>query len=290
MLIGILKSMRPHQWIKNAFVLAPLVFASAFDQPDLVLRALAAFLAFSLTAGGVYLFNDIVDVDKDRAHPTKRNRPVAAGRVSIPAARIAAALALASGIGGAWTLNPATGIALTSYLAINVAYSARLKHIAYVDLVVIATGFVIRVLAGGFATGIAISLWLILCTFLLALFLGLGKRRHELLDAQTDASQTRRVLRQYQARTLSRTMATTALLTICAYTAYTFSEHGADVFGTAWAPLSVPFCVFGIVRFYVLTGRTDTSSSPTDRMLTDLPFMANLLAWGVLVLVWLSRR
>jgi 4-hydroxybenzoate polyprenyltransferase len=288
MILGILKSMRPHQWVKNIFVLAPMVFAAQFDNTSVLLRSLAAFVAFSLTAGGVYLMNDVVDVDKDRAHPTKKNRPVAAGVVSIPVARIASVAALLLGVGLAFALAPSAGLALLSYLTINVAYSARLKHVAYVDLIIIATGFVIRVLAGGFATDINISVWLLCCTFLLALYLGFGKRRHELLDAATDGARTRKVLEHYRPGTLAAAMVATAVLTIAAYTAYTFSPHARLVFGTALVPLSVPSCVIGIARFYVLTGRVDgESASPTDRMLTDVPFVLNLVVWGIIVLVLL---
>ncbi len=288
MIIGILKSMRPHQWVKNVFVLAPMVFAAQFDDPQVLLRSLAAFLAVSLTAGGVYLMNDVVDVDKDRAHPTKKNRPIAAGVVPVPVARIASVLALVCGLTLAFVLAPAAGGALLSYLVINIAYSARLKHVAYVDLVIIATGFVIRVLAGGFATDIRISIWLLCCTFLLALYLGLGKRRHELLDAATDSTRTRKVLQHYRPGTLAKAMATTAVLTVVAYTAYTFSAHARDVFGTSWVPISVPSCLVGIARFHVLTGRVDGESvSPTDRMLTDPLFVLNLAVWGIIVLALL---
>lgn len=285
MIVGILKSMRPHQWVKNVFVLAPMVFGAQFDDVGVLLRSLAAFVAFSLTAGGVYLMNDVVDVDKDRAHPTKKNRPIAAGIVPVGAARMASVVALLCGLTTAFVLAPLAGCALLSYLVINIAYSARLKHVAYVDLVIIATGFVIRVLAGGFATDIRISVWLLCCTFLLALYLGFGKRRHELLDAATDSTRTRKVLQHYRPGTLAAAMAATAVCTIAAYTAYTFSPHAQEVFGTALVPISVPSCVVGIVRFYTLTGRVDgESASPTDRMLTDVPFVLNLVVWGMIVL------
>jgi 4-hydroxybenzoate polyprenyltransferase len=283
MITGILKSMRPHQWVKNAFVLAPVVFAGSVDDAHLVARALAAAVLFSVVSGSVYLINDVLDVEKDRAHPVKRKRPVASGAVPIPVARSASALLALTALALGFWLAPLAGACLATYLVLNLAYSVRLKHIAWLDLVIIATGFVIRVLTGGFATGIHISTWLLACTFLLAVYLGLGKRRHELRD-QAAGTTTRASLRQYTQSRVATAMAVTAAATITAYSTYTFSTHARLVFGTPWVPLTIPFIVCGIVRFYTLTGRTDTSASPTDRMVTDPLFVTNILLWGLLVI------
>jgi len=283
MIIGILKSMRPHQWVKNAFVLAPVVFAGSFDDAQQLARAFAAAVLFSIVSGSVYLLNDVLDVEKDRAHPVKRHRPVASGAVPIPVARTASALLALTALALGFWLAPLAGACLTTYLALNLAYSVRLKHVAWLDLAIIATGFVIRVLTGGFATHIHISTWLLACTFLLAIYLGLGKRRHELRD-EAAGTTTRASLKQYTQARVASAMAFTAVATITAYSTYTFSHHARLVFGTPWVPLTIPFIVFGITRFYTLTGRTDTSASPTDRMVTDPLFVTNILLWGLLVL------
>jgi decaprenyl-phosphate phosphoribosyltransferase len=283
MIYGILKSMRPHQWVKNAFVLAPVVFAGSFDDVYLLARAVAAAALFSVVSGSVYLLNDVLDVEKDRAHPVKRNRPVASGRVPIPVARVASAVLATLALALGFWLAPLAGACLATYLVLNLAYSVRLKHIAWLDLAIIATGFVIRVLTGGFATGIHISVWLLACTFLLATYLGLGKRRHELRDEAAGGT-TRKSLQHYSEPRVAKAMAFTAVATVSAYSAYTFSQHARDVFGSPWVPVTIPFICFGIVRFYTLTGRTDTSASPTDRMVTDPLFVSNIFIWGLLVL------
>ncbi len=275
--------MRPHQWVKNAFVLAPVVFAGSFDDAHLLGRALAAATLFSVVSGSVYLINDVLDVEKDRAHPVKRNRPVASGRVPIPVACAASVCLAVTALALGFWLAPLVGVCLASYLALNLAYSVRLKHIAWLDLVIIATGFVIRVLTGGFATQIHISVWLLACTFLLAVYLGLGKRRHELRDEAAGGT-TRASLRHYSEKRVASAMALTATATITAYSTYTFSQHAREVFGSPWVPTTIPFILFGIVRFYTLTGRTDTSASPTDRMVTDPLFVTNILIWCLLVL------
>lgn len=282
MVLAVLKSMRPHQWVKNAFVLAPLVFAQQLMTGPAVWRAALATALFCLVSGAVYLVNDCFDVEKDRQHPTKRDRPIPSGALGVPAAQmIAAGLALGSLAVGA-LLSPAFAGAMLAYLVVNAAYSRALKHKPYVDVLTIAFGFLVRIVAGALAIDVPVSVWLFACTFLLALYLGMGKRRHELLAAGGDASRQRKVLDAYDPTQLTMAMLGTALATTAAYTAYAVEDHTTD-FGTNLLPLTIPFCVVGLTRFFRLSSASDDPHSPTERMVTDLPFLANLLAWGALV-------
>ena len=272
--------MRPHQWVKNCFVLAPLVFAQQLGDVGQVVRALVAAGLFCAISSAVYLLNDCADVDRDRAHPVKRRRPIASGQVPVTVARrVSVLLALVALIGGA-IMSPALAGCLAGYFAMNIAYTFVLKHVGWLDVAVIALGFLVRVLAGAFAISVVISNWLLLCTFLLALYLGLGKRRHELLT--TDETQQRRSLRHYHPRAVAIGMGLTALATAVAYGAYAVSSHAAEMFGTRLMPVTVPFIVFGVARFFMLTGPNDLRS-PTERIVRDVPFVANIVGWGLVV-------
>ena len=283
MFVAVLKSMRPHQWVKNAFVLAPLVFAQELTNLDAVLRAALATALFCAASGAVYLMNDCFDVEKDRAHPTKRHRPIPSGALPVPTAqRVAVAAAIGSvGIGA--VLAPLFAVAVAAYLAVNVAYSRSLKHVPYIDVLTIAFGFLVRAVAGALAIDVPVSVWLFACTFLLALYLGMGKRRHELLAAEGNASKQRRVLDAYDPSQLTMAMLGTALATTAAYTAYAVEDHSLD-FGTDRLPYTIPFCVIGLLRFFRLSSDASDPDSPTERMVTDPPFLLNLAAWGLLML------
>lgn len=279
-LIGLLQSMRPHQWVKNVFVLAPLVFAGRLTDAASCASAIFAALLFCLLSGAVYLVNDCMDVEADRRHPTKRFRPIAAGRVPVEVARRAAWTLGPVALLAAWVLAPGTGLALTTYLAINLAYTHRLKHVPYVDVGVIAAGFLLRVIAGGYAINVQLSWWLLACTFLLASYLGFGKRRHELLQAGDEAHLQRGVLRRYDARHVTAAMLGIALATTAAYTAYAVSGHAHELFGTDRVWLTVPFIFVGLTRFFTLASDVDQPSSPTDRLVRDPVVLAVVLGWG----------
>jgi hypothetical protein len=198
-LAGILQTMRPKQWVKNLFVLAPVVFAKNLFHEPILLRAAAAFAGFSMLAGAVYTINDLVDVEDDRRHPTKCHRPIAAGKVPEGVARLAAGLLVLVGVGGTLWLDVRVGLAALAYLALNLAYSFKLKQFAYLDVGIIAVGFVLRVVAGSYAVStpaqpVRPSLYLLLCTAFLSLFLGFGKRYHEL---SVNAAKARDALRFY---------------------------------------------------------------------------------------------
>jgi decaprenyl-phosphate phosphoribosyltransferase len=282
MLLGLLRSMRPHQWVKNAFVLAPLVFAQELGDVAMLGRALLATACFIAVSASVYLLNDCADIEKDRAHPVKRLRPIPSGRVTVTVAlRVAAAQTVAALVAAA-LLTPWLALVLGGYAALNVAYSFRLKRFPVVDVLIIATGFLLRVLAGGLAIDRPLSHWLLLCTFAISLFLALGKRRHELAVARERAGVQRDALRGYSLGWLDAGLALTGLATVGAYTAYTLAPHTREVFG-AWVPATIPFTALGLARFAALVRRTD-ASSPTDRMVRDPLFVATVLCWGALVI------
>lgn len=283
MVVAILKSSRPHQWIKNLFVAAPLVFARKIDDVQAVLHAAIAVVGFCLISSAVYLINDIVDVDKDRAHPLKRFRPIASGALPV---RIAKGVALLFGLAGLLlTLSrgslPATIAA--AYLVQNIAYSFYLKHIPFVDVAILATGFLLRVLAGAAAIPVDPSFWLLICTMLLASFLGFGKRAHELRTSASRGRTQRKVLDRYNANALRALIYVLAVLTTLAYAGYTQSHHALTFFGTRRLVLTIPFVAFGVFRFIWITQRKVDAESPTDSMLRDAPFMINLLGYAVAI-------
>ena len=284
MLGALLTSLRPHQWVKNVFVLAPLVFAEHAADPELLLRAGIAFVLFSLLSGCVYLLNDIVDIEADRAHPTKCNRPIPSGRLPLPAARTSLALLLIATVAASFALSIEFAAVGMAYFTLNVGYSFALKHIPFLDVGIIATGFILRIFGGAFAIDVPISIWLGGCTFLLAVFLGLGKRKHELALVGPGESPSRRVLQRYSQAHIQQVMILCAVLTTSCYLAYTLlaAPHGS--FTPRDMLVTVPFVVFGLARFHTLTNRTGEATSPTDAMLADWPFLLNVAAWGCVVI------
>jgi len=283
--MGLLKTLRPHQWVKNVFVLAPVVFAKEIFDPTLLFRASAAFLAFCMLAGAVYTMNDLADVEADRQHPVKRFRPIASGRVPAPLARMTVvALVVGVLIGSALRSWGFFAVAV-AYFALNVGYSFKLKHIAYIDVGCIAAGFVLRVMGGGFATQIHVSWYLLACTLLLALFLGFGKRRHEFALATARGGKTRAALESYTARGIDVALTVTGIATVAIYLAYTLDKGTEEFFHTHWLWPSTAFVILGVWRFLHLVRSRPRAESPTQEMLKDGPFVGIVLLWVVLVLV-----
>ncbi len=291
---ALLREMRPHQWVKNVFVVAPLLFAGPMLREHgeltgaVTLRVLAGFAVFCLASSTTYILNDLHDLTADRAHPIKRHRPIASGALPerLAWAWFGAFLALAAV--GALYVGPWFAACVGAYFAMNLAYSKGLKHVAWVDTAVIAFGFLLRILAGGEAASVQLSRWLVTCTVLLALFLALGKRKHELLTS--DASH-RVALSGYRASHLQIALWILALGTVAAYAGYTLDADTAQRFHTRLLPWTVPFPVLGLWRFSRLLDRPDTAHSPTERMLRDPLFVLNLLAWAgtTLVLIYGAR-
>ena len=275
--------MRPHQWVKNLFVVAPLVFAKGLDEPDLVVRAALAFIVFSMAASAVYVLNDLADVEADRAHPVKRKRPIASGALPEGRARLAIGALAALACAGALLLGWKVLVVVVAYFALQLAYTFWLKRVPYVDVLCIAAGFELRVLCGTFALDVPPTIYLLVVTFLLSAFLGFGKRMHEL--KAPGANRQRSVLGKYSDRTLTVLLQLTALATTGTYVVYTLDPRTRAAFGTDYLAATIIFTEFGVIRFMDLVRSHADSDSPTEQMLKDWPFLANLLLWAVAVVV-----
>jgi 4-hydroxybenzoate polyprenyltransferase len=291
---GLIKTIRPHQWVKNVFVLAPMVFhkdlfVSTPVGPTLNLivtgRALAAAFVFCLLAGAVYTINDLLDVEADRVHPVKRHRPIASGVVPIALAQAMAAGLVVVSIAGAYTLSPWLALVAGVYLVENLAYSFKLKKVAFLDVTLLAFGFVLRVIAGGIATDVHVSMYMFACTALLALFLGFGKRRHEL--ASEHAGKQRAALQAYTPASLNWALGVTGTATVVAYVAYTLDPVTKAFFNTSYLWLTTPFTVLALGRFLLIVngraGRGLKAESPTQEMLRDVPMVLIVVIWVIVV-------
>jgi decaprenyl-phosphate phosphoribosyltransferase len=284
---ALVRTVRPHQWVKNVFVAAPLVFAHHLLDRAYLWREAVAVVAFCLLAGAVYAFNDVRDVEADRLHPTKCKRPVAAGELSERRALIASGVLAVVALTGCVLLSPMLAVWAGLYLAQNLAYSVRLKHVAFVDVGLIASGFLLRVLAGAAAIDVPASGWLLACTGLLALLLALGKRAHELAWAERSgkgSTATRAALAGYRLHTVRLAMMVLAVATTGAYAAYTLEARTVAMFHTERLVLSTPFVALGIVRFVWLALWRPRDESPTEAMLRDPWFLLDLVAATATVL------
>jgi 4-hydroxybenzoate polyprenyltransferase len=286
---GMIRTMRPHQWVKNLFVLAPVVFAKELTRPSFIISALGAFAVFCFLAGAVYTLNDLVDAPADRVHPVKRHRPIASGRVPVPLARAMGVVLVIGSLGAALAAGVlydriAFFLVALLYFVQNVAYSFRLKKVAYVDVSFIALGFVLRVLAGGFATRTHVSGYMIACTALLALFLGFGKRRHEL--AGSNAAKQRAALEAYTPRALTVALTITGIGAVANYLAYTLDPQTMAFFGSTWLWVTTIHPLFGVLRFLQLVVGRPKAESPTQEMLRDVPFVLNLVLWVIEVIAF----
>jgi decaprenyl-phosphate phosphoribosyltransferase len=277
---ALVRTMRPRQWVKNVFVGAPLVFSRHLEAPAYALRAALAVLAFCALSGAVYAFNDVRDAEADRQHATKRFRPIAARELSERGALVWSAVLAAGALAGCFALSWQLAAIAALYLAQNLAYSLGLKKIAFVDVGLIASGFLLRVLAGATAIAVPASKWLLLCTVLLALFLGLGKRGHELTWATRtrSAAQTRAALAGYRIEVIRVAMVLLAATTCAAFVAYTLWPHTVAFFGTDRLVWVAPFVAIGIVRFMILALWRPGDDPPTDAMLRDPWFLVDLAA------------
>lgn len=278
-------AMRPAHWIKNGFVLAALVFSLHLIDAAAVARSLAAFVAFCLASSSAYVWNDILDAARDRVHDDKRDRPIAAGRISRRGAAALSALLGLAALAGAAALGPAMLLSLAAFLALQAAYSLVLKHIPVIDAVSIATGFVLRTAAGVVAAGARMSAWLFLSTFLLALFLALAKRRSELAALGGEAAAHRPALELYRRVPLDTVIVALALLVIGLYTQYTLSTEVAHRLGTEKLYMTVPFVVCGVFRYLFLIYGRDQGGNPTEALLGDKPLLGCVALWAAAVVV-----
>lgn len=282
MIYALLKTMRPKQWVKNIFVFAALVFDEKLLQLPFLLRTTAAFVLFCLISGTVYIINDIADREKDRQHPTKRNRPLASGRLSLQVAWAGAAAFFACSTAGAFALDPALGGVILGYFVMQVAYSFLLKDLVIVDVLAIAAGFLLRVQAGVITAHAArFSPWLYICMTLLALFLGIGKRRGELVLLAGNAENHRRVLDEYNLHFLDEMIAMVTSSTVMAYSLYTFSAPNLPANHSMM--LTIPFVLYGLFRYLYLIHVRGAVEPPDELVLRDKPLMLNFLLWSLAV-------
>jgi len=293
-MLPLIEALRPKQWTKNLLVFAGILFSQQMGSVPLVLRACAGFFAFSLLAGAVYIFNDLGDVEADRLHPRKRLRPIASGRLSAGAARAALApvLLVAAGI-SAW-LGAGFSIVAGLYLFTNLAYTFRLKHQVLIDVFVVAAGFVLRAIAGvelllPVSPDTALSPWLLVCTFFGALFLALGKRRREIVNAGAAASDRRQVLDDYTVELLDGLLTVSAAASLMGYALYTIWPSTVAKFGTEALLYRIPFVACGIFRYLFLVRASEASEDPSQVLLTDRPIATCVVLYLVTVLVILYR-
>jgi 4-hydroxybenzoate polyprenyltransferase len=283
--------MRPRQWTKNLLVFAGLIFSLGLTDVRQVLRATAAFALFCLLSGSIYVINDVFDAERDRRHPQKRHRPVAAGSLR-PGMALGAGLALMLvACGASFALSTPFGWVAVAYAALLTTYSAGLKHVVIVDALMIAGGFVLRALAGVVVVGVEFSHWLLLCTILLALFLTFGKRRHELLALEAGAVDHRPILSEYSPQLLDQMIAVVTASTLMAYALYTVAPETQAKLGTEQLPLTIPFVLYGIFRYLYLLYRRDLGGNPSEHLLTDRALLLDVALWGaaVVVILYLAR-
>jgi 4-hydroxybenzoate polyprenyltransferase len=270
-----LAALRPRQWSKNLLLFAGIVFAAKLGDATRWAEAVAAFVAYCAASSAAYLANDVIDIEHDRAHPTKRNRPVARGEVSVRRAVLVAVALAAVAVAITLALGIVSLLLLGGFVMLQLAYSFGLKHVLLLDVAAIAGLFVIRAAAGAEAVDVRISWWLLVCTALLALFLALAKRRAELVLVGAEATPGRPVLEGYSLALVDRLLAATAAATIAAYTIYTLRSHQTDALA-----LTVPFVAFGLGRYLLLVHRRDLGEEPEELLLTDRPLLAAVAAWA----------
>jgi 4-hydroxybenzoate polyprenyltransferase len=281
--LSLLLSLRPGQWTKNLLVFAGLLFGRQLTDPVAVARASAAFAVFCVLSGVVYLVNDVSDRDTDRQHPLKARRPIASGALPVPvaiaSAIVLAVLALISAFMLGWPLFIVAAI----YLALQTLYSGPLKHIVIIDVLTIAIGFVLRAVAGAVVVNVDISHWLLVCTILLALFISLVKRRHELVLLAGGATSHRPILGEYSPYLLDQMIAVVTASTLISYIFYTISPETEEKFGTHWLGLTIPFPLYGIFRYLYLVHQREGGGSPADLLITDRPLLVCVTLWALSV-------
>ena len=280
-------SLRPGQWTKNLLVFAGLIFGGRLFEPEAVVAAASAFAIFCALSSAGYLFNDVRDREADRRHPLKQARPIASGELSSSTAMAAAGVLAAGGLIAAGLVASALAVVATAYLLLLVLYSVFLKHIVIIDVLTIAGAFVLRAIAGAVAVAVPFSAWLLVCTTLLALFLGLSKRRHELVLLGDAAIDHRRILHEYNPYLLDQMIAVVTASTVIAYAVYATSAETAARLGTGRLGLTIPFVLYGIFRYLYLVHQKRGGGSPAAMLVADRPLLACVGLWIVTVAVLL---
>jgi 4-hydroxybenzoate polyprenyltransferase len=278
-------TLRPQQWVKNLLLFAGLIFSQNFYNLNLFLKSLAAFGLFCLLSSSVYIVNDILDIESDRKHPLKAFRPIAKGEIKISTAVFLFILLALVSLGFSTLLSRPFALMALSYFVLNLVYSRYLKHVVIIDVMCIALGFVIRAVAGALVIGVVISAWLVVCTTLLALFLGFGKRRHELLLLDAQAGGHRKILTEYSPYFLDQMISVVTASTVVAYAFYTLSPEVEGKLGTKYMDLTIPFVLYGVFRYLYLIHQKEGGGSPTKMLLGDAPLLVNIILWFFAVIL-----
>ena len=283
----LIRTMRPHEWLKNVFVLAALVFAKRIFEPDDLLRSGLAFVCFCLISSAAYLFNDIRDRASDRQHPQKCHRSIASGALSVQVAVISAVVLAVVALSGGFYAHPHFGIVLLIYAVVNIAYTLYLKHVVILDVMAIATGFLLRAIGGAVAIQVSISSWFILCTLLLALFLCFAKRRQERALLKGEARNHRRVLENYSTQFLDQAIAIVTAGALVSYALYTMSPEVMEKLDSDHLNLTIPFVIYGMLRYLYLMYTQSEGGNPASTVLGDAPLLIVCTLWlltlGVLI-------
>ncbi|MEW5822319.1 MAG: decaprenyl-phosphate phosphoribosyltransferase [Cyanobacteriota bacterium] len=289
MIKNYLSLLRPHQYLKNLFIFMPLIFSLNITNIELALKSLIAFIAFSLIASAIYIINDIKDLNEDKNHPTKKLRPITSGKITVNNALKIMSVLLCSGLSIAYILNIYFLLILSGYLIMNLLYSFKLKHIAIIDIIIIAVGFVLRVFSGAIVINVPASEWLIIMTFLLALFLALAKRRDDVLLSTTENIQTRKNIDGYNLDFINASMIIMASIVIVAYIMYTVSNQTLEKFNSEYLYLSTIFVITGLIRYLQITLVENNSGSPTNILIKDRFLQITIILWLVtcsLMIYW----
>jgi 4-hydroxybenzoate polyprenyltransferase len=281
---ALVESARPQQWVKNGFVFAALIFSRSLTDWHRNTRVALAALVFCLVSSAAYLLNDILDAPEDRNHPVKRLRPVASGRLKVATAAVVAVLLGLVSLAGAWALDREFCLVIGLYAGVNVVYSWLLKHVVLLDVFVVAAGFVLRVVGGGVVIHVALSSWLIVCSTLLALFLALSKRRHELVLLRESAPNHRAILANYSPYFLDQLIGIVTASTVMSYALYTLSRDVQTKFPGKRLELTIPFVLFGIFRYLYLVHQNEEGGNPTRLLFTDPVLLSVVLLWAASVI------
>jgi len=275
------ESLRPKHWIKNLLIFSEILFSQNIFVLSLLLKVVIAFLLFCLLSSAGYIINDITDLERDRSHPLKSQRPLASGKLKVSHAVSVLIIIVPLSLAVSFYLDLSFFFMAAAYFLLQLAYSFYLKQIVILDVFTIACGFVLRVLAGAFIIDVEISSWLIICTILLSLFLGMSKRRYELVLLEQDAKNHRDVLSKYSPYLLDQMLSVVTASTVVAYALYTISPETTEKFGTRNLIFTIPFVLYGILRYLYLIHQKETGGSPEKVLLTDKPLMIDIFLWAI---------
>jgi len=288
-LIGIFRSMRPKQWTKNILIFAGILFSQNILVLSMLMKVVSAFVIFCVLSGTVYLFNDIMDMERDRGHPLKSKRPLASGQLKLSVAVYSVIILTLLSLGTSYGLGSQFFLICLGYLALQLSYSLYLKHVVILDVFAIAAGFVLRVLAGAMVIDVEISSWLIICTILLSLFLGMSKRRHELVMLDIDAQNHRKVLEDYSPYLLDQMISVVTASTVICYALYTMSVDTINKFGTRNLIFTVPFVLYAVFRYLYLIHKKGEGGNPENVLVSDKPLLTSIFLWALTAGVILYR-